>query len=47
MTPAQVRAWVAASCAAQGVAVVVTDPAVIADVVALLGDPVQGAGGRS
>lgn len=37
MTLEQVRAWVEASCLAQGVPVVVSDPAVVARVGALLG----------
>lgn len=44
--PAQVvAAWVAASCAGQGVPVTITDPATVARVVALLGGPDGGAGG--
>lgn len=31
------RAWLAASCAAQGVPIVVSDPAVVAQVAALMG----------
>ncbi|TFV65433.1 UNVERIFIED_ORG: hypothetical protein E4P37_10005 [Bacillus sp. AZ43] len=36
VTPEQVAAWLAASCAEQGLSVQVTDPHVLADVVALL-----------
>jgi hypothetical protein len=36
MSPEQVAAWLAASCAEQGLSVVVTDPHVLADVAALL-----------
>jgi hypothetical protein len=37
VTPDQVAAFVAATCAAQGIAVKVTDPGAIRDVVTLLG----------
>jgi hypothetical protein len=37
ITPEAVRAWVEASCAAQGLAVAVTDLGVVADVAVLLG----------
>lgn len=37
LSPGLVRAWLGASCALQGVAVQVSDPGVIAEVVALLG----------
>ena len=36
MTPEEVAAWLAASCAEQGLSVVVTDPHVLADVATLL-----------
>ena len=36
VSAADVAAWLAASCAAQGVPVLVTDPRVLADVAALL-----------
>lgn len=36
-SPQEVRAWVTASCDAQGLPVVVTDPATLARVAALLG----------
>lgn len=35
------RRWLIASCEEQGIPVVVTDPAVVRDVVALLGGPVS------
>lgn len=41
-----VAAWLAASCAEQGVPVVITDPRVLADVAALL-SAVPGAAGRA
>jgi hypothetical protein len=40
-TPEEVRAWVKATCAAQGIPVKVTDPAVLAATVALLGQTRQ------
>jgi hypothetical protein len=36
VTPEQVAAWLAASCAEQGLSVVVTDPHVLSDVAVLL-----------
>ena len=36
VSPGEVAAWLAASCAEQGLSVVVTDPRVLADVAALL-----------
>ncbi len=42
LTPAQVSEWLAASCAAQGVPVRVSDPQVLAKVAALLPAPVVG-----
>ena len=40
------RAWVEASCAAQGLAAAVTDLGVVADVAVLLGAPARRAGRR-
>ena len=37
VTPEQIRAWVEASCAQQGVPVAVTDPATVERIVVLLG----------
>lgn len=47
VTPATVAAWVERSCAAQGVPVKVREPAVIAQVAALLGQVRQTASMRS
>lgn len=46
-TPAQVAAWVQASCEAQGVPVVVADPGVVSDVVALATGRVAGPADRA
>lgn len=46
VTREQLEAWLLASCADQGVPVVVSDPSVIADVVTLLGPSPVGSGGR-
>ena len=46
-SPEAVREWLANSCAAQGVAVTVTDPVVLGKVAVLLGsgrEPVEGSG---
>ena len=40
LTPEDVAAWLVASCAEQGVPVLVTDPRVLATVAALLAGPV-------
>ena len=47
VTPEMVVAWVERSCAAQGVPVKVRDPAVVAQVAALLGQVRQTASTRS
>jgi hypothetical protein len=44
LSPAQVSEWLAASCAAQGVPVRVSDPQVLAQVAVLLPPPVAGPG---
>ena len=46
LTPEQVRCWVEASCAAQGVAVAVADPGTVGRIVVLLGGPGREGPGR-
>ena len=46
VTPEQVRAWVEASCAEQGVEVAVSDPATVVRIVVLLGGPGRAAADR-
>ena len=47
MSPEDLAAWVAKSCAAQGVPIKVTDPAVLRQVGVLLTGQASGAGARS